>query len=232
MLLNKQAKKLKKGTGKKQGVHKIILGKELSMKKTILYLSLLSTFAVFNAVAMEKDRETLQAENSSLIKELETVETEAAIALSRGDEEIARLEKALANMTEETNKEKETNKALKRSIDARTQEQAEQRELLKDVLQQQNQWIPQEVPPLPPANHIITEIAGTSTYQQLLSQWQQGKIGPKAWAALNGKNRSLIAELLKAIQGYPGQNLEIIYINTESFKLWIGVKTQSKLYKF
>ena len=72
-----------------------------------------------------------------------------------------------------------------------------------------------------------------SPYQQwLLPQWEQGKIGDRAWAALGGRNQNLSTVLWRRIQAYSGRTVEIIYTDTNNFKLQIDGRILSKLYKF
>ena len=72
-----------------------------------------------------------------------------------------------------------------------------------------------------------------SPYQQwLLPQWEQGKIGDRAWAALDGRNPRLAAVLLNRIQAYPGKIVEIFYLGTNNFKLRINGKEKNYPYKF
>eukprot|EP01099_Mayorella_cantabrigiensis_P002266 TRINITY_DN2002_c0_g1_i2.p1 TRINITY_DN2002_c0_g1~~TRINITY_DN2002_c0_g1_i2.p1 ORF type:complete len:174 (-),score=20.07 TRINITY_DN2002_c0_g1_i2:95-616(-) len=160
--------------------------------------------------------ETLRAMHSSLREQLEKVEIDTTIELSIKVEEIARLEKI-----------------VKEERAVRAQEQMETNRLLNNLLHQTEQGIPQQAYSSLLENGMVTVTTQLSDYQQqLLSRWEQGEIGNTAWAALDGSNPCLAVVLWNRIQAYPGKTLEIIYIDTNNFKLRINGRTLSKLYKY
>ena len=178
---------------------------------------------------------SLHEQTESLKNQKETAEIEAAKALSVADKEATSLKEELAELSREKGKETASKEALKREIAARNSEQAETRQLLKDILQQQ---IPSE--PLPSETETAStkpskteEASLLSPYQQqLLSRRSQHQIGDAAWAALGGNNTKLARALATAIGGYPGRSVDMFCRKEISFKLIIQNKEKNYPYKY
>lgn len=221
------------------------------MKKKLIYMSFVSIvtapiaqgaevadFRLYGTRTIETIR-ILRAKNLSLREHREHIEMQGAIDQSLSDQQIDHLRAELARTTEEMHKEEATKMALKRELVARDQEQRETNQLLDDVLSQRtraealssSQDIPQAALPL--KSSMFQETSPLSPYQhQLLTPWKEGKIGPKAWAALGGDNVSLAEVLLRSIKGYPEQTMEFSFTDDNNFKLWVNGKLQSRLHKF
>lgn len=156
----------------------------------------------------------------------------------------------VTHLTQEINKDKATNEALRREIDARKREQAETNALLHDVIQQHHSsvrqlFLPPEAQPLsdpmPPSDiqpPVISPVLTTEGPTNSLSAYQQellsrkNQIGDEAWKLLGGENKSLAAALLSSIQQNPGTMIEILFLGKQNFTLCINGEDQYYPYDF
>lgn len=174
------------------------------MKKTILYLSLVSTLAIPQGMAVEEQD------------------------VRQGAPEIARLQQELAKAHEKIRAQNKHNGDLQQEVDDLNQAQKENEQLLETVLTQHHQiregtlfLVENNVAPL------------SACQQKLLSRWEQGQIGEKAWSALGGDHLSLATALFQAIQGIPDKKVEISCLKVNNFKLRVGEEDiQKRSYKF
>lgn len=71
--------------------------------------------------------------------------------------------------------------------------------------------------------------------QQLLSQWEAGRIGPRAWEELGKPNSSLSIALTPAIQEtlqlYSSGEVDIFYLSSGDFTLRVGKIVNRKIFK-
>jgi DNA-binding transcriptional MerR regulator len=225
--------------------------KEAIMKKKLIYMSFVSIVTAQMVGAAETANyqlygtksietiQTLRAKNLSLREQRDAMQLQVATDQSLRDQETEQLRAELAKMMQELRKEEATKMALKRDLAARDREQQETKQLLDDILSQKTRSealsTSQDTPPvaLPLKSSMLEPSSPLSAFQQqLLSQWREGKIGPKAWAALGGDNVSLAIAVLSSIQGYPGQIMECSFTDNNNFKLLVDGKLQSKLHKF
>ncbi len=152
-------------------------------------------------------------------------------------------EKAV-NLIQESKKEKETEQALRREIEALKREQAETNALLDHVLKQSTSLVSEQfqhlelqppshpIPPSdaqPPVSSPVVTTHLSSYQQELLSRRNQ--IGDEAWKLLEGENPSLATALLNSIQQNQGM-VEILSLEKNSFTLRVNGKEQYFPYKF
>ena len=197
---------------------------------------------------------TQKPKNFCLREHLEAKESPMAPEVSQMREQLQNLKQTLAFMGIERDKEKATKESLYEMIRILKQEQMASKQLLNQVLIQKTpqnklevseihlltQPLPlfhegQNVTFYPQRSHLCAEgygnIKGLSTQQKQLHS-QRNFIGEKAWALLDGTNPALSQALLTAIQGCPGQKVDVVLTDIHNFKLIINGKIQSHLYKF